>query len=225
MIWIPWGNLIFTATSTPPTAQGQLHRIETLLVRWIELKSFRSHVNILAFWSWFSVAAVSTLHKFILTFTHSFTLSLRPVSLWCLHKDSNCSLSCGHLRNALWCYLYPQLGSMRRQWLSASDGDAFVFVLHSYLITDPFLIMLEDRQGLITFHHDQDYNVLRKALYLLHCPNWVLIQIILTMKRCYYLSNRHCYKYTFFVVVLNWEHQMRVLLSLTMAFLSLWEVS
>lgn len=42
----------------------------------------------------------------------------------------------------------------------------------------------------------------------MHCPNWVLIQIILTMKRCYYLSNQDIATSThFFVVVLNWEHQ------------------
>lgn len=42
----------------------------------------------------------------------------------------------------------------------------------------------------------------------MHCPNWLLIQIILTMKRCYYLSNQDIATSTiFFVVVLNWEHQ------------------
>lgn len=49
--------------------------------------------------------------------------------------------------------------------------------------------------------------MLRKALYLLHCPNWVLIQIIMTMKRCYYLSNQDIATSTNLFFVLKWEHQ------------------
>ena len=70
-----------------------------------------------------------------------------------------------------------------------------------------FLIMLgEDRQGLITLFIMIRTQCAKKGA-LLHCPYWVLIQIILTTRRCYYLSSQGMTTSTNLFKILNWGCQ------------------
>jgi hypothetical protein len=142
------------------------------------------HTNYFASWSWLSVTRASYFVQLdsvtsLVTFSLFSALPHTKIqavlhALWPLQEHTVLPFVTTRVH-------------LSRQWHVASASDPFVFVLYLYLITNSSSSCQRgDRLGLIT-----PFVIIRtpcaKEGTLLRYLNWVFMQIILTMRRCYEL--------------------------------------